>query len=1434
MKHLYLISFLIAFVPSVAANADSGKSPQTPIPLTDEERTWLRDHPDISFGFTEDFEPLLIEDANGEHFGVLIDFLNELNTRLATRFAVKVSPIPNVRDKINKNELAGSLAHTSVGADSWGLLKTKEIMTVYPAIFALADAPFEIKALGGLSGKSVAVLDIPIFSEMILESAGREISPHKVQSFRHAMQMVFRGEADAAIGFTFHNYSITKYGMTGIKPVHIFWDKPVDCVMGVRSDWPELVSILNKGIASIPKKEMNAIQAKWFNIPTEKTGTLRLTEKERLWLADHKHIRLGVAPAWPPFEYFDADGAFQGLSSTYVQKINEAFGIVMTPIKSKTFSESFDKALAGKVDVLPTVMKSPSRTGRLNFSKPHTIFPLVILTRNDAPYVKDIGDLKDWRIGTINGFVTEEILRKDYPKFKSIGFDSIENALLALSRGKIDAFLGDTASISYVTKKLGLDNLKVAAPTNHRFELAFGVRKDWPELISILNKFVDSIPPREKRMIEHGWTNIRVEKQVDWSIVWRWAFVICGFFGFILMLTIIWNWGLKNEVNKRKNAEDELRRSKEQLTLAAEAAEIGMWDWNIQTGEVRYSRLWAEILGYSKNEIASHVDAWKDLVHPDDMPRAMRKLDENLEGKTPFYECEHRLRTKSEGWRWALARGKVSEWKEDGTAARHSGVYFDITERKASEEEKERLFRDLGERLKELNCLYGVSHLIQESDIPLENILQGVVDLIPHSWQYPDIASARITLRGKEFATANFRETAWKQSSIITVKDDRVGELEVCYLEKMPEKDEGPFLKEERRLLDSVAKQVGRTIEYNKAREALRESEERYRMLVENTDDIVYSINSGGAINYMSPQISRYGYTFDDVVSKQYLEFVSSEQKHEVKNCFQEGTKHKTSRPTEFQFIDKNDHPHWVETVGRIICDDSGHPLSQVGVMRDISERKKAEKELKKAWQAAESANHAKTLFLAKMNHELRTPLNAIFGFAQLICHDSETPRKHRENVRIMIKSCEHLMTIINDILELAKAEKGGVRLKESVCDLAEVLDTVEAIIRKQFEDKSIRLTFEISPNLPDKIKTDQGKLRQILINLLGNAIKFTEKGSITVRVGCMGSTRCFGDSEPVRLYFEIEDTGTGIPPDELDFIFEAFHQSNDLKIKSQGIGLGLTISREFVRMMGGDISVSSHAGVGTAFRFNILATAARDAILPDRKTGNFRLAPKQPPPRILVVDDEFLNGKALALALKTAGFVVDQAMSGEEAIEKYQACPPDLIWMDLQLPGLNGFEITKRIREIESHDNENSGHSTNLSIPIIALTADSFDFTKNAALAAGCDDFLSKPFGYEDIFQMTGQYLDVRYVGEEHARQEDKKMDGGEILDGMAALPSELISKIEKDITEGNHKRALTHIVEIRGLNSDIADMLDEMVHRFEYRKLLSLIQKARLGKNE
>ncbi|WP_118184574.1 ATP-binding protein [Paraburkholderia phosphatilytica] len=520
--------------------------------------------------------------------------------------------------------------------------------------------------------------------------------------------------------------------------------------------------------------------------------------------------------------------------------------------------------------------------------------------------------------------------------------------------------------------------------------------------------------------------------------------------------------------------------------------------------------------------------------------------------------------------------------------------------------------------------------------------------------------------------------------------------------------------------------------------------------------------------------------------------------------------------------------PRVVHTMKMAICDSHGKPQFLLGISRDITEHKRAEEELRRyrehledmirertaelavAKEHADAANQAKSDFLAHMSHELRTPLNGILGYAQILKRDRQLDQRQLDGLTVIQRSGDHLLTLINDILDMAKIEAGRVELNLSDVPLERFVYFIAETMRVKATEKGLAFSCEMAPGLPAGVRVDEKRLRQVLLNLLSNAIRFTEAGSVRF---------CVGFAPSGRLRFDVQDTGIGIDAARLEAIFQPFEQASDTRHRFGGTGLGLAISRQLVRLMGGEIRVESRRGAGSTFSFelDVAVVAAPRAEAPPELSIAGYAGPRR---TILVVDDVAENRAVAVDMLGQLGFEMAEAGDGEEALEKALALRPALVLMDVVMPGMDGLEATRRLRAMPAfHD-----------LPIVAVSAGASGSDAAKSLAAGANAFLTKPVDFRELLSQVAALLDIEWIDDVPEGLSSASADAS--AGALVAPPQQEIDTLHHLARLGDMRAIAEHalrLVELDERYRPFADHLGQLAKAYRSKAILSFVETYR-----
>ncbi len=722
---------------------------------------------------------------------------------------------------------------------------------------------------------------------------------------------------------------------------------------------------------------------------------------------------------------------------------------------------------------------------------------------------------------------------------------------------------------------------------------------------------------------------------------------------------------LQQEVLQRQQIETALRRSEERFALAMEGANDGLWDWNLETGTIYYSKRWKGMLGFSDNELPNKPEVFFEQVHPDDKEPISQMFANYTSKQCTDYKLIVRLRHKDNHYRWILTRA-VGVWNEAGKAVRLVGTHVDLTKQKQIEAalaESERRFRELHDGLRD---------------------------------------------------------------GIVSVNLD------------------------------------GRIIQFN---QSFR------RILACYTEEEIYQL-SYQDITPEKWHISEATILQEQVLTRRYSELYEKE------------------------YILKDGSVIPIEIQAYLMLDEQSNPSHIWKIIRDISERKQVERALQQAKETAEVANQAKSSFLANMSHELRTPLNGILGYTQILNRDATLTDKQREGIAIIQRSGEYLLTLINDILDLAKIEAGRIELYETNVHFEEFIQSIVQLFKVRAEQKGIAFFYERLSPLPAGIRTDEKRLRQILINLLGNAIKFTTDGGVSLKISY----------ENHKVNFLVEDTGVGIASNELESIFHPFQQVGDQNQRAEGTGLGLSITQRLAEKMGGDLSVTSELRKGSIFQITLPVVEVSDILIKKSEFKPMITGFEGKVRHVLIIDDKTENRSVLVNLLRPLGFTITEACNGQEGLDKSNENQPDIVLTDLVMPVMDGFEFTRRFRKI-AHFSQ---------VPVIAVSASVFDYHQQQSIDAGCNIFLPKPIDADALLNTLQESLDLIWIYE---------VFNSAHVQNSPSVPSEVF-EITTDYPLSIDDATQLHRLGLEGDVAAILDMAKQLRSNVELLPLLNKIE--------
>jgi PAS domain S-box-containing protein len=779
--------------------------------------------------------------------------------------------------------------------------------------------------------------------------------------------------------------------------------------------------------------------------------------------------------------------------------------------------------------------------------------------------------------------------------------------------------------------------------------------------------------------------------------------------------------GFIRDISERKKAEAALKESQELWQFALEGAGDGVWRYDLQTGETFFSKQYRKMLGYEGNEFKHTDKNWFNIIHRDDIALVQQSEDAYREGLITNHQLEYRIQHKDGKYLWVLDRGMILNYTEDGKPKLIIGTHTNITSIKQTElelEQRVKQFKSLSENIPGVIYEYEFSSDGKETLRYVSPALEKVFGIkVEDFYQYqqyihPDDLPEIIR---KNKHSKQTLEPFYDESRLVLPGRGIVWHSVTSSFSYYTPDGSAVFTGF---ILDIT--------ERKNTEHVLKINEEKYRNITANMNLGLLEVDNDEIIQFANQSFcDMSGYTSDELLGRRASELFIREEQLEMMEMKNKSRKKVVSDAYEIAVKNKSGRAKWWLISAAPRYNDKEELVGSIGIHLDITEQKNLEYELLEAREQAEQSATAKQSFLANMSHEIRTPMNAILGMSREL-QKTMLNEQQKLYLNIINNAGEHLMVIINDILDISKIEAGKLSLETIGFRINDVIRNTVQVMEHRASEKGLLLNYSVDERIAPVLLGDPYRLKQILLNLLSNAVKFSEKGSVDI--SCRLRVK-YKEVHSVQL--SVTDKGIGMDKEFLQNLFQNFTQEDrSVSRKFGGTGLGMTISKQLTELMGGNITVESEKNVGTTITLVIPFSVGQDADVPSvglRIADNSILNGK----RILLVEDNDVNRLVAITTLAHYGADISEAVNGLEAVEALRNNRFDLVLMDMQMPVMDGLEATKVIR-----------NSVNASIPIIALTANAIQGESDKCYEAGMNDFVSKPFEEESLVAMIAKWL--------------------------------------------------------------------------------------------
>jgi len=1430
LSQRYKLLLLFFLFLTTAIRADS-------LLFTPEERIWIKKNPKVLLGSDHNWPPYDFVTKKNIHTGIASDYLQLISQKSGLEFEVKSGVWADIMKQMKNSELDGlSCAMKTPKREEFLTFSTP--YTNMPLAIVVQHDENNIHTLEDLKGRSVAVNKGSYLHEWLVKNHP-DINLVLTTSNGDSLERVSFSNVDAYIGnMAVATYLIRENFLTNLKIVNKLDDLTTKVSVAIDKKNVILASIIEKSLNSLTKEEHKKIEAKWFQsskLERDVNYDIDLTTAEKIWIQKNTFVKVAGEFDWAPFDFVDINKRYTGISKNYLDLISNKTGLKFEVTVDK-WSANLKKIEKQEVDLIPAIYYSDERTKIVDFTSPYFEMLDYFFIRDDINATK-MEDLDGKKVAIPMGYFHGEIIKKDFPFLQIIEVESFSEAVDAVLQNKADILFDKYSTIEYALKK---DNISIIKPfqsyrRNDSIKLYMATAKNKPELLSIVDKALQSITTEEKEKIYKAWFKdskskdemkvfltqeeknwIKNNPEVTYSeINWKPMSIIknntmVGIMNEYLEI-ISEHTGIKFKFKSASSWPDVIEQFK--LGKIDMIPGVGASDYETKLGLT--SKIYADFpfVLVTKNtqsfisdisELEGKTIAvpkyWTSynylreqqpnikILEAKDIFEALNFVKDgkadafmghmaigmhyvgtyysntlHIAGKVD-YNFNHKILVQNDKQILLNIINKVLYSLSEADSLRINNKWLHVKVEKARDYT---IFYQIGALLflVIIGTIYWnrkLSHEIQlrneiENDLKIEKdnfkvLFEKVSDgnLIIQDGKFISCNDAAVRMLGLSSKKQVLESTPFDWSPFIQEDGELSEEKALKMMQLCLENENHRFewihvdinnqefwvdvgltkiTYEGKEAIYVVWRDIG---EQKKLEQKLKDSESQLKVLIDKIPlQIVVSSYEGKAHMANKQTLIDYDMEGVDFSNLNVADFYAdpSERDEVIEDLRTKGYLDK--RIIKFR---RPDGEHSMMMSIMPIKYENENMLLSISV--DLTERLKMEKSLLEAKTTAEQANKSKSEFLANMSHEIRTPLNAIIGFTELLDEQITEPRL-KSYVKTIQTASGTLLTLINDILDLSKIEAGKLIINNTPTNISKLCDEIVAIFTMSIKNKGLDFFLEVDSNLPKSLLIDEIRLRQILLNLIGNAVKFTQTGYVKLIVDAINIDE---HHSKVDLEIRVKDTGVGIPASQLEKIFNEFEQNEGQDTrKFGGTGLGLSISKRLTNMLNGTISVESKEGNGSTFivkLFNLdISSILEEKILEEKLSKDFsRICFDKA--KVLIVDDILDNRELIINNFKETNIEIVSAVNGLDAIEVFKSEKPDLVLMDIRMPVMDGYEAALEIKKISD-------------TPIVALTAsvmlDSFETSRRENF----DGFLRKPVLRNDLFSELSNFLSYKLLDE-------------------------------------------------------------------------------------